>query len=103
MEGVSSATASANNGAAIVTLAAPPAGQSHYIYGVTAGFSAAATKLLTVKDGATVVENIPVVNAYQDNRSRPLKISTGNACEVSLAASGTPGVVGYVTIRYETR
>jgi hypothetical protein len=98
---VQSSTASADNLAATVTIAAPPVGKAHYLYGLAASFTAAATKLLTVKDGATVKENLVVVDSVNDNRLKALKVT--GALEVSLAASGTLGNVGYVTVRYETR
>jgi hypothetical protein len=103
INGISSETISADNAAATITLTAPLAGQAHYIYGIQAGFSGAATKLATIKDGLTVVENIVVVNSHNENRVKPLKITDATACEISLAASGGLGVVGYLTVRYETR
>lgn len=102
--GISSITVSADNAAATITLAAPAAGVAHYVWGIIAGFvGGAATKLLTVKDGTTVKENIPVVNSMSTERAKPLKISDATALEVSLAASGTAGIIGYVTVMYETR
>lgn len=102
--GILSTTISADNAAATITLAAPGAGVAHYVWGIIAGFvGGAATKLLTVKDGATVKENIPVVNSMSSERTKPLKITDATALEVSLAASGTAGVIGYVTVLYETR
>jgi len=102
--GISSTTISADNAAATITLAAPAAGVAHYVWGIIAGFvGGAATKLLTVKDGATVKENIPVVNGMSSERTKPLKITDATALEVSLAASGTAGIIGYVTVMSETR
>lgn len=99
--GIQSQAVSADNVASTITIAAPATGKSHYLYGISAGFSAVATKLLTIKDGVTVKENIIVVNAHNDNRAKPLKVD--GALEVSLAASGTLGNIGYVTVRYETK
>ena len=102
--GISSATVSADNAAATITLAAPAAGVAHYVWGIVAGFAGgAATKLLTVKDDTTVKENVPVVNMFGVSRHKPLKITDAKALEVSMAASGTAGVIGYVTLQYETR
>ncbi len=100
---IQSATITADNLAATITLAVPPVGQAHYLHGISAGFSAAATKLLTVKDGVATKENIIVVNSYNEGRVKPLKITDATALEVSLAASGTLGNIGYLTVRYETR
>ncbi len=102
--GISSTTISADNAAATITLAAPAAGVAHYVWGIIVGFvGGAATKLCTVKDGATVKENLPVVNSLTTERAKPLKITDATALEVSLAASGTAGIIGYVTVMYETR
>lgn len=102
--GISSTTISADNAAATITLAAPAAGVAHYVWGIIAGFvGGAATKLLTVKDDVTVKENIAVVNSMSTERAKALKITDAKALEVSLAASGTAGIIGYVTVMYETR
>lgn len=99
-----STTISADNAAATITLAAPAAGVAHYVYGVVAGFvGGTATKLLTIKDDITIKENVPVVNSLYYERIKPLKITDAKALEVSLAASGTAGIIGYVTVQYETR
>lgn len=96
-------TDSADNLAVTITVTGV-ANQSHFLHGIHAGFDDGTTlKVLTVKDGATTKENIIVNGTHSDDRSKPLKISEGADLEVSLPASGAAGVVGYVTIRYETR
>lgn len=97
-------TATADNAAATVTKAGQ-AGQnafgegiSHYVTGIAGSFSAAAIKLLTLKDGATVIGNWYVHNAFALTFPKPIKITAGNAVELSLAASGTAGTIGAVVL-----
>lgn len=89
--------ANADNAAATATKAAS-IGQTYYVTGVAAGFSAAATKLLQILDGATVIFECPVVNAGVITFPSPLKATQGNAVSAVLAASGTSGNVGYVNL-----
>lgn len=97
-----SITATADNAAATATRAAE-AGKSHYITAIFGSFSAAAIKLATLKDGTTVIGNYYVHNADSVPLARPLKITSGAAAELSLAASGTAGVIGAVTLKGYTR
>lgn len=90
-------TATADNAAATVTKAGE-AGKSHYITGIAASFSAAAVKLLTLKDGATVIGNWFVHNTLALTFPKPIRITAGNAVELSLAASGAAGTVGAVVL-----
>lgn len=90
-------TTTADNAAATITLA-DVSGQSYFITSISASFSAAAIKLLTVKDGATTVGNFHVHNQRDIVFDHPLEIR--GAAEVSLAASGTGGVIGAVTVTY---
>lgn len=91
-----SLTASADNAAATVSRAAE-AGKAHYVTSISGGFSAAATKLLTLSDNAVVVGNFYVVNSNTIVFATPVKVSAG-ALSVSLAASGTAAVLGAVTV-----
>lgn len=90
-------TATADNAAATVTKAAE-AGKQHFITGFTGSFSATATKLLTIKDGAAVKTNIYVVNSLAVTLARPIRLTENSAAELSLAASGGVGNIGAVTL-----
>lgn len=92
-----SITATADNAAASVTRAAV-AGQSHYITSIAAGFSAAAIKLLTLADGAAVIGNFYVHNRETIVFPLPIKLTANQAAALQLAASGTLGVIGSVTM-----
>lgn len=98
-----SSTTTADNAAATVTIADTAAGgQSHYVTSISASFSAAiAGKLMTLKDGATVVGNYHVHNQRDIVFASPIEIR--GAAEVSLAASGAGGTIGAVTVSYYTR
>lgn len=100
--GAVSTTATADNAAATVTLAdVAGGGQSHYITGIYASFSAAAAgKLLTLKDGATTIGNFHVTNQREIVFTKPVEIR--GAAEISLAASGGAGTIGAVTVAYYT-
>lgn len=74
------------------------AGKNHYVASVSAGFTAAATKNLQIKDGTTVIFEVPVTNTATFHFPVPLKITAGNAVSAVLAASGTAGNVGYVNM-----
>ena len=93
-----SVTTAADNASATVTRAGE-SGKSHYITQVSGSFSAAATKLLTLSDGGTVVANLHVVNQRDVVLARPLKLTAGQAAAVTLAAAGSAGVVGAVTVQ----
>jgi hypothetical protein len=93
-----SEVASADNLAATASRAAV-AGQSHYITGIAGSFSAAvAGKLLELKDGATVVWRGYVHNQLGLTFAKPIRISAGAAASLTLAASGTAGVLGAVSL-----
>lgn len=96
-------TASADNAAAVATQAAV-AGQSHYITSIAGSFSAAnAGKLMTVEDGAGVVGNYHIHNQRELAFGKPLRLTAGNAATLRLAASGTVGQFGAVTMTGYTR
>ena len=97
-----SITTTADNASATATRAGE-SGKSHYITQVSGSFSAAATKLLTLSDGGTVIANLHVVNQRDIALARPLKLTAGQAAAVTLAASGAAGVVGAVTLSGFTR
>src|SRR5262245_51989053 len=94
-----SITTTADNAAATVQRAAE-AGRTHYITSISAGFSTsqAAAKLLTLKDGATVIGNYHVFSTRDPAWPEPVKLSPGNLAELSLAASGTATQIGSVTM-----
>lgn len=92
-----SITATADNAAATVTRAGE-AGKSHFITSISGSFSAAAIKLLTLKDGAAIIGNFHVHNQREIVFAKPIKITAGAAAELSLAASGTAAVIGAVTM-----
>lgn len=89
--------ASADNAAATATKAAVT-GKTYYLAGVAAGFSSAATKLLQIKDGATVIAEYPIVNSDILNLISPVAITSGAALSAVLAASGGSGNIGYVNL-----
>lgn len=92
-----SITATSDNAIATATKAAE-AGKSHYITSIAGSYSAANIGLITVSDGAAVVGNYHTHNQRDVVLSRPFRAVSGNAVSVSLAASGTVGVIGAVTI-----
>jgi hypothetical protein len=89
--------ASADNATATATKAAVSTKQ-HIIFGVTASFSAAATKLLTVKDGNTTIMERTIYSAADLTFPRGIAATKGNAVSAILTASGSGGVIGYVAL-----
>lgn len=93
-----SVTASADNGMATAAKAAA-AGKKHIVFGVSADYSAAVVgKLLQIKDGTNVIWQTYVHNSFQATFPRGLAATTGNAVSAELAASGTGGTVGVVSL-----
>lgn len=92
-----SVTTTADNAVATVTKAAE-SGKSHYITSISSSFSVAKIKLATLKDGATVIGNYHVHNQRDIVFAKPVKLTAGNAAELSLAASGTAAEIGAVTM-----
>jgi hypothetical protein len=93
-----SITVTADNAAATVTRAAE-AGRQHVITSIAGSFSVAnAGKLMTLKDGATVIGNYHVMTVRDKEFDKPVKLSPNSAAELSLAASGTAGQIGAVTM-----
>lgn len=91
-------TATADNAATTATKTAE-SGKAHYVTGLSASFSAAnAGKLLTLKNGTTVIGNFHVHDQRDLVFPSPIRIDTGAAAELSLAASGTGGQIGAVTL-----
>lgn len=89
------ASASADNAIAVATKAGE-ASKSHYVTAILASFSASATKLLQLKDGAAVIAEFYVKDSQVVTLPTPIKITAGNAASAELAASGTAGTVGKV-------
>ncbi len=90
------AVATGDNAAATATFAADT-DKSYVIEKIIAGFSGSATKVLTIKEGSTTIGYIVVENAggvYDVN----IVGNKGEALSAELAASGSPGVSGYVTL-----
>ena len=92
-----SETVTADNAAATVTQAADSR-LEHYVTSIHASFSVANVQLLTLKDGSTIVGNWHVNDQRDIVFAKPLRITHGAAVELSLAASGTPGQIGAVTM-----
>lgn len=93
------ATANADNATATASQAAP-AGGSNYIRSIHVGYTNAnAGKLATLKFGTTTKGTFNVHNSrdiyFGDDG---LKVDTASAVSVELAASGTAGQNGHVTI-----
>lgn len=90
---------SQSNALATASKAAPAAGKRHYLTGVYASYSAAATGLLQVKDGATVIleryvkDTVPADIHF----ARPIRVTDATAVSAELAAGGA-AVVGKVAI-----
>lgn len=93
-------TTTADNAAAAVTLAKPANGAKHKVCEVSASFSAAAIKLLTITDGGTVKGNYHVHNQRSVMFDPPLELL--DSASISLAASGTGGVIGALTVSFFT-
>lgn len=89
------ATDSKDNADATATKAAN-ANARHCITAVTASFSAAATKLLQIKDGTTVILERYVYSAADLTFNAPIRASYNSAVSAVLTASGTGGVIGKV-------
>lgn len=92
-----SVTGTADNATASATRAAET-GKAHYVTGIHGSFSAANIKLMTLKDGSTIIGNFHVHNQRDVHFDRPLRITQGNAALLELAASGVGGQIGAVTI-----
>lgn len=90
-------TATADNAAATVTKPGET-GKNHYITSISGSFSGAAVKLMTLKQDATVKGNFHVHNQRDIVFARPVKFQSGASVELSLAASGTAGVIGAVVM-----
>src|SRR5262245_42229001 len=94
-----SITTTADNAAATVQRAAE-AGRRHYITGISGSFSTSQTaaKLMTLKDGATVIGNFHVFSDRDPVIVKPIQLSVGALAELSLPASGTATQIGAVTL-----
>lgn len=93
-----SITITADNAAATVQRAAV-AGQSHFITSISGSFSAPnAGKLMTLKDGVTVIGNFHIHNQRDVQFPEPIKLTVNTLAELSLAASGTALQIGAVTM-----
>lgn len=72
------------------------------ITAIYAGFSAAATKTLVIKEGATIKITLDVVNSLS-LEGLELEFTDGAAVSAELTASGTIGVYGSVILNGYTR
>lgn len=94
--------ASADNAETTATKAAV-SGKSHVVFSVDASFTSAATKLLQIKDGTTVVWSGMVYSSREVRFPKGLTITRSAACSAVLAASGAGGNTGYVNLHGVTR
>ncbi|MHA1754690.1 MAG: hypothetical protein ACTSYR_04150 [Candidatus Odinarchaeia archaeon] len=92
-----SVTATADNDVATATKTAEE-GKSHYITSISGSFSAAAIQLMELKDDTDTIGNYHVHNQRDIVFAKPVKITAGNAVSLTLAASGSGGVIGAVTL-----
>lgn len=94
-----SITATADNLPATVQKAAEP-GRVHYITSISGSFNnpAANGKLMTLKDGANIIGNYHVHGQTSPPLMEPIRLSPNSQAELSLAASGTLGQIGAVTM-----
>jgi hypothetical protein len=91
-------TASQNNALAVATRAAET-GNRHTITRVSASYSVAATiGLLQIKNGTTVIDEFYVSGTFVLDMTNGYRGSNGAAVSAELAASGTAGVIGKVSI-----
>lgn len=90
-------TTTADNAAATATHAAET-GKAHFVTSIHASFSATVAKLLTLKDGTTVIGNFYIYDSGGVTFDSPVRITDATLVELSLAASGTGGNVGAVTM-----
>ena len=93
-------TVSADNATALASIAKPTNGTLK-VSSISAGFSAAAIKTLTVTDGSTTKGTFNVHNQRDIYFDPPLEFK--DSAGFSLAASGTGGVTGHVTVSYFPR
>jgi len=87
---------SASNALAVASRAASGNGQTHYVTGVCASFSGAATALLQIKKGTTVIFEQYINNSQTIQFTIPLDGGTG-AVSAELAAGGS-GITGKVNL-----
>lgn len=93
---------SATDGTATATHAAE-SGNVHFVTVVTASFTGSGnTADLTISDGSTTLATITVHDDLTLELPFPIKMSTGNKAEISLAAGGS-GVDGNVFLGGFTR
>lgn len=88
----------ATNALATATHAAGGAGTKHYLTALYASYETAAVGLLQIKDGATVIWQGYVYDSLPLPFARPLEISDNSDVSVELAASGSAGIDGVVSI-----
>jgi len=93
-----SVVAAADNAVATAAKAASPS-QRHYVLAVDAGYSTASISgILTVKRGTTVIAQKPIHGAGAFDFPYGLPGNVNEAVSAELTASGSPGVLGYVTL-----
>jgi hypothetical protein len=92
-------TANADNAVALVTRAAPTGGLAHRITSISGSFSGSvAGALLTLKQGAVEIGRWYVYDAFALPFVSPIDIDAETAVSLELAASGSLGVIGAVTM-----
>ena len=92
-----SETTTADNAAATATHVAK-SGDEHYVVSVHASYSVANVGLVTLKDGSTIIANFYAHDQMNIVFTKPLRITSGAAVELELAASGVGGQIGAVVL-----
>lgn len=93
-----SALGNADNALVTVTQAADARGRSHRVTTILASYSGVSTGLLRVLQAAVPIAEYVIVNNAVINFSEPLMVGASSALSVTLAASGTAGIIGRVTV-----
>jgi hypothetical protein len=97
------ATSGAVDNATATATKAAVSGRQHVVRGVDAAFTNAAVgKLLTIKDGTTVIWRGYVHSQREVTFPSGIAITIGNACSAELSASGTGGQNGSVNLHGTT-
>lgn len=98
-------TDTSDNAIAVATKAAEVDTLKHHnITSISGSFNDnALVKLLTLKDGTTVIGNWYVNGQFALTFLNPIRISPGALAKLELAASGTGGKIGAVTMTGFTR
>lgn len=92
-------TANADNSAATATRAAPNEGLQHYVTSVSGGYDTTNSgNTLILSQGSTEIGRWNVYDVFALDFSSPIQIDPGTAVSLELAASGSAGEIGTVTL-----